>query len=56
VALQHHGPNHLIVPGSIYWDLGIGREEREVEGDEEGMCTMTTPGQNMAWLLKKIEA
>ena len=44
----------MIVPGSIYWNLGIGREIGEVEDDEEGVQTMTTLGENIAWLLKKI--
>lgn len=44
----------MIVPGASYWNLGIGREVGEVEGDEEGMRNMQSLGQNMAWLLKKI--
>lgn len=47
--------NQLIVPGSSYWNIGIGREKGEVEKDEEGIQTMKTLGQNMAWLLKKIK-
>jgi hypothetical protein len=33
---------------------GIGRAKGEVEHDEEGLRTMQALGQNMAWLLKKI--
>jgi multimeric flavodoxin WrbA len=44
----------MIVPGSIYWNLAIGREPGEVQEDQEGMMTFKTLGQNMAWLLKKI--
>ncbi|HPA44417.1 MAG TPA: flavodoxin family protein [bacterium] len=44
----------MIVPGSIYWNMGIGREKGEVKGDKEGLLTMKALGQNMAWLLKKI--
>jgi len=44
----------MIVPGSSYWNLGIGREPGEVKNDSEGLQTMKTLGQNMAWLLKKI--
>ncbi len=44
----------MIVPGSTYWNIGIGREIGEVEKDEEGIRTMKTLGRNMAWLLKKI--
>ena len=45
----------MIVPGSIYWNLAIGREPGEVQKDEEGMMTFKTLGQNMAWLMKKIK-
>ncbi len=44
----------MIVPGSSYWNVGIGRAIGEVENDEEGMKTMANLGKNMAWLLKKI--
>ena len=43
----------MIVPGSQYWNMAIGRDPGEVEGDEEGLQIMKTLGQNMAWLLKK---
>ena len=46
----------MIVPGSSYWNIGDGREPGEVENDEEGMRTMRDLGQNMAWLLKKLNA
>lgn len=48
------GINQMIVPGSCYWNMGIGREVGEVEGDEEGIKTMRVLGENMAWLLKKL--
>jgi len=44
----------MIVPGSVYWNIGIGRNIGEVVGDEEGLRTMKTLGQNMAWLLHKV--
>jgi multimeric flavodoxin WrbA len=44
----------MIVPGSSYWNVGIGRAKGDVEQDEEGMETMQILGKNMAWLLKKI--
>jgi multimeric flavodoxin WrbA len=46
----------MIIPGSSYWNIGIGREPGEVEKDEEGIRTMKTLGRNMAWLLKKVVA
>lgn len=45
--------SQMIVPGSSYWNVGIGRKKGDVEGDEEGMETMETLGKNMVWLLKK---
>ena len=45
----------MIVPGSSYWNLGMGRQKGEVESDEEGIQTMKVLGINMAWLLKKLE-
>jgi multimeric flavodoxin WrbA len=44
----------MIVPGSIYWNLGIGGGKGEVEKDEEGIRTMHVLGENMAWLLHRI--
>jgi len=44
----------MIVPGSSYWNLGMGRQKGEVEKDDEGILTMKNLGRNMAWLLKRI--
>lgn len=44
----------MIVPGSVYWNIGIGREIGEVEQDEEGLRTMRVLGENMAWLLQQL--
>lgn len=44
----------MIVPGSSYWNMGRGREVGDVAHDEEGLQTMRTLGQNMAWLIGKI--
>ncbi|RPJ53163.1 MAG: flavodoxin family protein [Methanobacteriota archaeon] len=46
--------SQMIVPGSSYWNIGIGRAIGEVEDDAEGIQTMRTLGRNMAWLLKKL--
>ncbi|KIH75969.1 Multimeric flavodoxin WrbA [Geoalkalibacter ferrihydriticus] len=46
--------SQMIVPGSDYWNFGVGRDIGEVEKDEEGVATMRTLGENMAWLLKKL--
>ena len=44
----------MMIPGSSYWNIAIGRDPGEVLNDEEGVQTMKTLGQNMAWLLKKV--
>ena len=48
--------NEMIIPCSSYWNIGIGRDPGEVERDEEGIQTMKTLGQNMAWVMKKVGA
>jgi multimeric flavodoxin WrbA len=48
--------SQMIVAGSSYWNIGIGRDPGEVNKDAEGIQTMKTLGQNMAWLLKKLHA
>ena len=47
--------SEMIVPGSSYWNIGVGLEIGDVEKDEEAVQTMKTLGQNMAWLLKKLK-
>jgi multimeric flavodoxin WrbA len=67
VAVRRAGSNHslaslnylfliseMIIPGSSYWNMALGREAGSVLQDAEGMETMRTLGKNMAWLLKKI--
>lgn len=46
--------SQMIVPGSCYWNVGIGREKGDVEKDEEGLRTMRVLGENMAWLLESL--
>lgn len=46
--------SQMIVPGSFYWNVGIGLNPGDVEQDSEGLETMEILGKNMAWLLKKI--
>jgi multimeric flavodoxin WrbA len=50
------GINEMIIPGSSYWNLGMGRHPGEVLQDEEGLKTMEDLGKNMAWLMKKLYA
>lgn len=44
----------MLIPGSSYWHVGLGQNPGDVNSDAEGIDTMKTLGQNMAWLLKKI--
>ena len=46
--------SQMIIPGSNYWNVGVGAAIGEVEGDKEGMATMRLLGENMAWLLSKL--
>jgi multimeric flavodoxin WrbA len=45
----------MIIVGSSYWNIGIGRDKGDVVNDEEGMLTMKRLGENMLWLLEKIK-
>jgi multimeric flavodoxin WrbA len=46
----------MVVPGSIYWNMGVGLQKGDVLKDEEGLETMRVLGENMAWLLKRLAA
>jgi multimeric flavodoxin WrbA len=48
--------SQMIIPGSSYWNVGIGLAKGDVEKDEEGLKTMDDLGKNIVWLLKKINA
>ena len=46
----------MMVPGSSYWNFGMGLQPGEIVNDAEGMETFKKLGKNMAWLLKKIHS
>jgi multimeric flavodoxin WrbA len=48
--------SEMLVVGSSYWNIGMGRQPGDVNNDTEGIQTMKDLGRNMAWLLKKIKA
>ena len=48
--------SNMPVVSSQYWNQVHGNTPEEVRKDKEGLQTMRTLGQNMAWLLKSIEA
>ena len=53
---MHHffSISEMYIVSSSYWNFAVGREIGEVRRDEEGMQTMKVLGENMAWILKKI--
>lgn len=48
------GINEMIVPGSSYWNMTLALEPGDYENDEEGLDTMRTLGENMAWTLRRL--
>ena len=48
--------SNMHVVGSQYWNQVHGFTPDDVRKDKEGLQTMRTLGENMAWLLKCIEA
>jgi multimeric flavodoxin WrbA len=52
----YFGISEMVIAGSTYWNMGFGREKGECLRDEEALQNMANLGQNMAWLLKSIEA
>ena len=40
---------------SQYWNIAFGREAGEVRRDIEGMQTMRTLAQNMAWMIRQFD-
>jgi multimeric flavodoxin WrbA len=46
--------NRMIVPGSTYWNFGVGREQGEVANDKEALANMQDLGETIVWLLQKI--
>lgn len=50
----HYMQMYLV--GASYWNMAYGREIGKVEGDEEGIQNMRVLGENMAWILKKINS
>ncbi len=56
-SMQHFfSISQMPIATSSYWNMGYGAKPGEVELDEEGMQTMDNLGENMAWLMKSIEA
>ena len=52
---KYFGITNMQVVGSQYWNMVHGFTPDDVRKDKEGLQTMRTLGENMAWLLKCIE-
>ena len=48
------GINHMIIPGSSYWNLAVGRDPGDIQNDREGLSTLRDLADNMAWLMNKL--
>ncbi len=48
------GINHMIIPGSNYWNLGVGLEPGDVLRDTEGIVTFRELGENIAWVMERL--
>jgi multimeric flavodoxin WrbA len=46
--------NRMIVPGSTYWNFGVGRAPGEVAADKEAAVNMQDLGETFVWLLQKL--
>ena len=46
----------MIIPGSTYWNIGIGKDKGDVSSDDEGLANMRNLGENIAWILKIIHS
>jgi len=47
--------SQMIIPGSTYWNMGIGLEKGDVKTDEEGLNNMRNLGETIAWLGKAMK-
>lgn len=46
--------SQMIIVGSSYWNIGIGRAIGDCENDPEGINTMKTLADNLSWLVNRI--
>jgi multimeric flavodoxin WrbA len=47
--------NQMIVPGSTYWNMGLGTVPCDVLDDEEGLRNMRDLGEQIAWLFRLMQ-
>lgn len=48
------GINEMVIPGSSYWNMTLARQPGDYEQDAEGVETMATLAENMAWALQRL--
>jgi multimeric flavodoxin WrbA len=48
--------SQMIIPASLYWNIGLRRKKGDVEGDEEDVKILEDLERNMAWLIKRLKA
>lgn len=53
--LMFYLANDMIVAGSTYWNIVFGQKPGEALNDEEGIKTVKRFGENVAYLVKKID-
>lgn len=53
---KYIGISKMIMIPSVYWNMVIGHDAKEVREDLEGMGIMRTLGKNMAWMLNVLAA
>jgi len=46
--------NDMVVPGSSYWNIAVGRDAGEVANDAEGLATVDRFAENLAWVAKSL--
>ncbi|MFA5311768.1 MAG: flavodoxin family protein [Methanomassiliicoccales archaeon] len=46
--------SQMIVPASSYWNVVTAMNPGDIDNDAEGIKTMRTLGENVAWLVKKL--
>lgn len=49
----YHG---MIIPGSTYWNVGLGKDVGDDLKDEERIRTIRNFARNLSWLIKKLES
>ena len=53
---KYFGISNMHIAGSQYWNQIHGKTPAQAVKDLEGLQTMRTLGQNIAWLIKSLEA